>query len=252
MKSTSSDGPFRRIAPENLRCIWMSAGLLSYQLCDRQFDCDHCTLDSAMRNSFSTSSHAGGPAPEREAQKENRLENILFSRNHCWVGHAGHQRVRIGLAPRFISLLPPVKSIVLPAADENVTRKHSSFWIVLEGGTLSVASPVTGTVTSRNNAVINDPSILKSILLPDAWLFEVRQQHPDRSPQPLMKRDEAEKIYSSDIEKFKNLVITTLSRDSAEVGLTAADGGELADEVYHMLGPQRYFEIIKKIFHSQY
>jgi len=255
MKSTIPDRPSRQIAPEHLRCIWMTAGLLSYQLCDRQFDCDHCPFDSAIRKSLS------GPFASRgdhfavapgEPEKENRLHKLLFSRNHCWVGRTGDRRLRVGLAPRLISLLPPVKSVVLPSPGGKVARDNPSFWLVLEDGTLSMDSPVTGTVTRHNASVTNDPSVLSRNLLPDAWLFEVETEASERTLPSLMKREDAEKFYSSDIEKFKNLVITTLKKYNADVGLTAADGGELANEVRQMLGPGLYFEILKKVFHSQY
>lgn len=252
MKSLSPEQLSRQVAPAHLRCIWMTAGLMSYQLCDRQFDCDHCPLDRAMRKSLGGPlAPAGDEAPVREPEKENRLQNLLYSRNHCWVGRTEGRRFRIGLAPRFISVLPPVKSIVLPSAGENVTKDRSSFWIVLEGGTLSIASPVTGTVTRHNSSITNDPSMLSCNLLPDAWLFEVRSTAQEQSLSSLLKREDAEKIYSSDIEKFKNLVITTLKKDNTEVGLTAADGGELTNEVRQLLGPHRYFEVLRKVFHSQ-
>jgi len=31
------------------RCVWMTAGVVSYRLCNRAFDCDHCPLDRALR-----------------------------------------------------------------------------------------------------------------------------------------------------------------------------------------------------------
>ncbi len=50
------------LPPDELRCVWMSAGILSYQLCDRAFDCDHCALDQAMRPHFAPGAAAeGGP-----------------------------------------------------------------------------------------------------------------------------------------------------------------------------------------------
>ena len=30
-------------------CIWMSAGLVAYKLCDREFKCEECPLDELMR-----------------------------------------------------------------------------------------------------------------------------------------------------------------------------------------------------------
>ena len=38
------------VSPPEQRCVWMSAGILTYQLCDRGFDCANCPLDKAMRN----------------------------------------------------------------------------------------------------------------------------------------------------------------------------------------------------------
>lgn len=31
------------------RCIWMTAGVVSYKLCPLQFECDNCEFDAAMR-----------------------------------------------------------------------------------------------------------------------------------------------------------------------------------------------------------
>lgn len=33
-------------------CIWMSAGLVAYKLCDRGFECDGCPFDRAMRGAL--------------------------------------------------------------------------------------------------------------------------------------------------------------------------------------------------------
>ena len=32
-----------------LPCVWMSAGLVAYKLCDRGFECEGCPFDQAMR-----------------------------------------------------------------------------------------------------------------------------------------------------------------------------------------------------------
>jgi hypothetical protein len=34
-------------------CVWMRAGVIRFWLCDRNFDCDHCPLDAALRGSRS-------------------------------------------------------------------------------------------------------------------------------------------------------------------------------------------------------
>lgn len=31
-------------------CVWMRAGVIRFWLCDRDFDCEHCPLDAALRS----------------------------------------------------------------------------------------------------------------------------------------------------------------------------------------------------------
>lgn len=40
--------PSARVEP----CVWMSAGLVAYKLCDRGFECESCPFDQAMRGAL--------------------------------------------------------------------------------------------------------------------------------------------------------------------------------------------------------
>jgi hypothetical protein len=53
----------------------MAAGILSYQLCEREFDCDQCPLDKAMRMHIS---HGTGRARVRkQASPAGKTEHDL-------------------------------------------------------------------------------------------------------------------------------------------------------------------------------
>jgi hypothetical protein len=39
----------RSDSPGILPCVWMSAGLVSFKLCDREGECESCPFDRAMR-----------------------------------------------------------------------------------------------------------------------------------------------------------------------------------------------------------
>jgi hypothetical protein len=43
--ATAPPPPPVRVEP----CVWMSAGLVAYKLCDRGFECESCPFDQAMR-----------------------------------------------------------------------------------------------------------------------------------------------------------------------------------------------------------
>ena len=43
------------------KCVWMTAGILTYKLCDREMDCEHCLLHRALsENSSARGSKAHG------------------------------------------------------------------------------------------------------------------------------------------------------------------------------------------------
>jgi hypothetical protein len=34
------------------RCIWMTAGVISFKLCPTNYDCEYCDFDKVMRHQF--------------------------------------------------------------------------------------------------------------------------------------------------------------------------------------------------------
>jgi len=47
--------------PNAETCVWMEARVISFWLCNRDFDCEHCPLDAALRG--------GSPVSDRGPQK---------------------------------------------------------------------------------------------------------------------------------------------------------------------------------------
>ena len=73
------------IFPEDaLPCVWMSAGLIAYRLCDREFDCDGCPLDLALRGvSPTTQSDNRTAVPAHHAAEF--PEDRVYSTGHLWL-----------------------------------------------------------------------------------------------------------------------------------------------------------------------
>jgi glycine cleavage system H lipoate-binding protein len=67
IKSTS----FKVVPPGKKKCIWMEAGVVSYKLCDNNFDCPTCSYDQGMqlkvareRASLTTPAPVAEPLPQ--------------------------------------------------------------------------------------------------------------------------------------------------------------------------------------------
>ena len=49
MKRSTSAGDSQPSSKVENRCIWMTAGVISFKLCPLEYDCEHCEFDKAMR-----------------------------------------------------------------------------------------------------------------------------------------------------------------------------------------------------------
>ena len=64
MATTQKKESFKIVPPGKKKCVWMEAGVVSYKLCDNNFDCPTCTYDQAMQTKV---------AREREKSMERLL-----------------------------------------------------------------------------------------------------------------------------------------------------------------------------------
>jgi glycine cleavage system H protein len=246
MRFTPSDKPSHTIVPEKLRCVWMTAGILTYQLCDRQFDCENCPLDKAMRMNFSPKSRRGTPTPRLKDDAPNK--EYLFSRNHCWVRKVENTILRVGLEPQFASALISLKAIALPAIGENVEPSQFCCWIILEGGTIPIRSPIHGKIIMTNARIANEPHEVRQHPLTNGWLFSIQVNNGFSETDVLMTKEEADQSYVEDFSRFTTALNEALYEKKIHVGMTLQDGGMFLQNVPEMVGVKKYCELLRTTF----
>ena len=250
MKSFPEDSSSHPIIPPDHRCVWMAAGILSYQLCDREFDCDNCPLDAALQMHFSRGAdHQKTRPPARNGNlAEDQQDGYRYSANHCWVKVVDENVVRVGLEPKLACALLSPKAIAMPSTGDTVRVRESCCWVILEGGTIPLGAPVDGMVCSVNAAVCDQPYRLCTNPYTHGWLFEIQLQGDALSTAGLLSKSEADRQYAEDCNRFNKTLLNALKSNKMSVGATLADGGQALHDVSQMLGPKRYFELVKSVF----
>jgi len=231
------------VAPPNLRCIWMTAGILSYQLCDRQFDCDQCPLDAAMRMHFSRHDETDKPREERRLHSE-----LSYSRNHCWIRYVSGNLVRVGFEPDFAKAVRSARAVVLPAAGDRLRHDEWCLWIVIDSGTLPIRAPFTGTIESVNLALADEPNLISDSPYDLGWLFEATVKDDEKVRSHFLTTGEAGALYAHDHEHFQKLLSAALSGPETPVGETLYDGGEIIRDPKAMVGEKRYIALLREVY----
>ena len=228
------------IPPDEQLCIWMTAGVLSYQLCNRGLDCDHCPIDARMHRH----------APESPAVEEGESNHIApgvvldvpdegfhFSRNHWWARKTASGKIRLGLESGLAQALLAVKGIVFPSPRQRLCKGQACIWIVMDGGTLALESPMDGVVQSVNHNLIDKPHLLHLQPLEDAWFCEIESEDAEAEAAGLLTAVDICPDYSKDRNRFFAALSSAMRGRRPPPGITLADGGEQLQTFADILGP---------------
>ena len=236
------------------RCVWMEAGLLSYRLCNRKFDCAHCPTEASLRSAgqpvAASSKDAGRPLCAPPSRRD-LAAGYLYTRNHWWLHKLDHRdgsSYRLGIEPFLAQLVAYPKEIVLPAVGTKVRMGEYCAWIVLKGGTIPLRAPLSGTVVNINRPLRNNPQSLMGDPLIAGWMMEIKETtelHPH-----LLDKKQAIQHYAKEKERFTTMLCTTTRRTALDVGTTLADGGSFVANLGEVIGQKKLFSLILEIINA--
>lgn len=241
MDSQGSTNKGYPIIPEGEnQCVWMKTGLVSYKLCDRDYRCETCPFDRAMRSGASSALCEPAEMEEDEPLFDDAaslLENgpILFHPSHCWVKVETHDRVRIGLDAIITMLMANVQLAVLPA-EGSFTKEGESFaHILLEDYVFPVIAPLTGAVIETNDRLKNNPGLITADPKGNGWLATIRPDNLEGDLKKLFFGRKAITWKHREEADISNRVHSLMKSSASGLGPTMQDGGAPVASLKEML-----------------
>ena len=170
-------------------------------------------------------------------------ENVRYHAGHTWALSESRELVRVGIDDFASKLIGKIESIALPQRGRWVRQGQKIWTIFRDGKSVDMVSPIEGTVTDINEAVIKNPDLAREDPYGEGWLVTV--QAPDSKL------------------NFRNLLSGTLARlwteDSALrlrsrmpalAGALTQDGGVALDDLTAHMPNQDWAEVTKEFFLS--
>ena len=233
--------------PPKIRpCVWMTAGLLSYRLCDLDYDCEHCPLDRALHGTHSVRPYEPVPVRPSEIPDDRR-----YTSSHTWVRPAEAREtgtLRTGLDAFAASLFGRARGVE-KVGDLGGTLEPGAPYceIDVDVGAVTIRSPFDAVLVQVNPQLTDDPSLACTDPYERGWLAELR---PRRSDGPsLDDASEARRRSGHDLRRLRRQIALAMLVDDSGVGTTLPDGGELVTNLRELLGPRRWLELLRDFVH---
>ena len=260
---------YQLIPKKELKCVWMTAGMISYKLCKYDLQCDRCPLDWELRNLSDTpsfdpsvfqkmktlsSAEAGSDAPcqmkepGEEFSREdlslfNIKESLFYHPGHTWVKVEKADEVRIGLDYFLGKMIGRVKVVVLPLSGRKFGQGENLCSIIQEEGILHMVFPVSGLILSVNPKLKDQPELIAEDPLGEGFLLTLKPKNLQREQSHLFFGETALSWYQKELERFKTVVISELYGQE-RVGMTMQDGKTNLREMKHLIDPERYIRLV--------
>ncbi len=262
-----------RVIPDGeMNCIWVEAGLVSYKLCDRNFECEDCPFDQVMHrqshpSSMPLTAKAAGSVEAKIEEKAvsgcEMLVSLLngffalpmsvslpadrsYLRNHVWVMKEQDNIYRIGLDHYAAFLLESLGSVILSPRGASQAINNPLAWMICEDGTVAVRSPLSGRVVRSNFQLKDSAALIKNDPYGKGWISDLEVTDGENTTRRFLNAQEIGMEYSSQMEQFKHEIIEEYQHVPS-LGVTLLDGGTRTRNLRDFLGPQKLLFLLQKM-----
>jgi glycine cleavage system H lipoate-binding protein len=166
---------------------------------------------------------------------------LYYHPGHSWIMPQGGGIVRIGLDDFGRRLVDGIRKVSLPEKGSLLQEGKAVVQLNCGKRRAKLISPVEGVVTDVNEELAEEGSTLERDPYGNGWLFQV--QVSDQDYRALPTGLQAMKWLERETDRLSVFL-------HSELGVTAADGGELIPKPPGMLSEDQWENLVSAFFHS--
>lgn len=242
------------------RCVWMTAGVISFKLCPFDYDCDHCDFDKIMRHQFQKRSL---PQIKSDADKQSFLnsnsfftfsvgdiqEDFYFHLAHLWARPRKNRLWEIGIDKLLSYILPPPVGIELYNGKRDFIQDEVFVKIFTISGTIFLTTPLSGTLIFENQNLASQPSLLQKDPLGKGWLAQIKWLEDSSELKEFYTGSDAKKFLQEEACHLKH-VLKYKGIEAGEIGKTLQDGGNHVKYLHQILPAKLCVELSRALIAS--
>jgi NADH-quinone oxidoreductase subunit I len=168
------------------------------------------------------------------------FRNLYYFPGHTWA-RADGPTVRIGIDDFAARILRGLKALELKSPGDVIDAGGAAVSFTVGEHTAVLASPVEVRILQRNEGLSTDPSCVVRDPYGEGWIYEAAALNPYEDFRKLHFGASAERWLRKDIDRLYEVA-------EKDLGVTAADGGVLADELGGRLSADAWRELTRQFF----
>jgi len=163
------------------------------------------------------------------------LSRRRYAPGHTWLGRRLLGGLRVGLDDLAQRLFPNLTSVDLPKPGRLLRKGEPAIYLRSEGREAFLPAPITGLVVAVNRAVERMPGLLNASPYGRGWLFALRPASASYREFPTGPAACA--WFRAEEDRLRQAL-------ESELGLAAADGGQLIERPATLLSPDRWTVVV--------
>lgn len=232
-------------------CVWMSAGVLTYKLCDRHFECEHCPLDAALRGAPQDKCPSSQVGRTLVARAEALFPaDRSYSASHAWLQPARQrrERFRFGLDGFAASLIPCPRHVRWNTAPRVLRPGETICALDFDDGLLNLSTPLAARLSEPNASLNDDPAAVVMEPYGGGWIAELASVEPGEWAQ-LLSAEAAQQWARLDLRRLRRRIALHLLADASDGDSPRAEGGEPCAKPWQLVGGVDYLEFMRELVH---
>jgi len=171
-------------------------------------------------------------------------DNVRYHPGHTWALSESTELVRVGIDDFAAKFLGTSEKVQLPQRGQWVRQGQKIFGFVRDGKVVDLVSPIEGTVSAVNEAVLRDPEIAHTDCYGEGWLLTV--QAPDAKT--MFRNLMGGALVRHWMEETAARLASMLPNTGAMA--LAQDGGTASHDIGRQLPEEKFAEASREFFLS--
>lgn len=177
---------------------------------------------------------------------------ILFDKGHTWAFMEKNGIVKVGIDDFLQHITGSITKVKMLSAGEKVRKGDHVLTLIQNGKQLTVKSPVSGTIVTRNERLLGDADVVNSSPYDEGWIYAIEPENWEKDSRLLNIAWKYADYLKEEFTRIRDfLSVMPGTNDVRYARVVLQDGGEFKDGLLEEFGPEIWEEFQIRFLDTQ-